>query len=100
MQPSESASGARETPGDVAELQRAVVAAIAERKKIDPASVHLDSSLVDLGIDSLDGIDLIFAFEDQYRIAIPDNVVQQMKTVRDVADALARELDKRPRSAP
>lgn len=81
------------------EITRAVAEIIAKKKKLDAASIRLESSFQELGIDSLDGIDLVFAFEDKYNINIPDHVVRQMTTVREVVEALDREIRNRPRPA-
>ena len=43
-----------------------------ERLGIDGDKVTLDSSLEDLGIDSLMQIELLFDFEDKYKVKIPD----------------------------
>jgi acyl carrier protein len=43
-----------------------------ERLGIDKDKVALDSSLEDLGIDSLMQIELLFDFEDKYKVKIPD----------------------------
>jgi len=43
-----------------------------ERLGIDKDKVTLDASLEDLGIDSLMQIELLFDFEDKYKIKIPD----------------------------
>jgi acyl carrier protein len=43
-----------------------------ERLGIDKDKVALDASLEDLGIDSLMQIELLFDFEDKYKVKIPD----------------------------
>lgn len=43
-----------------------------ERLSIDKDKVALDASLEDLGIDSLMQIELLFDFEDKYKVKIPD----------------------------
>ena len=43
-----------------------------ERLGIDKSRVTLDASLEDLGIDSLMQIELLFDFEDKYKVKIPD----------------------------
>jgi acyl carrier protein len=72
-------------PDDI-ELQ--VIAMIAKKKKLDPARVTLDTAFADIGFDSLDAIDLIFTFEDTFKVDVPDDAVQRVKTVRDVVDAV------------
>ena len=81
-------------PDDPA-FERAIVAIIARKKKIDPAVITHDSTFQELGIDSLDGIDLVFTFEDEFNISIPDHVVQKMKSVGQVVEALREVLAKR-----
>jgi acyl carrier protein len=76
------------------QLEQQVIAIIAKKKKIDASTVTLASTFQDLAIDSLDGMDLIFTFEDTFNISVPDNVVQQMKSVGDVVAGLRQELAK------
>ena len=72
-----------------------IVEIIAKKKKVDPALVKYESTFQELGIDSLDGIDLVFTFEDEFNISIPDHVVQKMKSVGQVIEALREVLAKR-----
>lgn len=47
-------------------------ALLQERLGIDKEKVTLDATLEDLGIDSLMQIELLFDFEDKYKVKIPD----------------------------
>ena len=76
-------------------LEQTVIGIIARKKKLDLAAVSRASTFQDLGIDSLDGIDLVFTFEDEFNVSIPDHVVQKMKSVGQAIDALREVLDKR-----
>ena len=76
-------------------FEQKVIGIIAKKKKIDPALVKRESTFQELGIDSLDGIDLVFTFEDEFNISIPDQVVQKMKSVGQVVEALREVLTKR-----
>lgn len=69
-------------------IEKKVVDLIAQKKRIPPESITLDSTFLELGIDSLDGMDLLFNFEEAFKISIPDEVAQQMRSVRQVVDAL------------
>ena len=80
---------------DLDTLERQVVDIIAQKKRLPPENITLDSTFLDLGIDSLDGMDLLFAFEDTFNISIPDDVAQQMKSVRMVTEGLRRVLGDR-----
>ncbi len=82
------------------DLERTVIELIAKKKKLDPSRVTLDTTFQELGIDSLDGMDLLFTFEDTFNISVPDDAAQQMKTVRDVTEGLRKVLAGSPAGAP
>lgn len=82
------------------DLERTVIELIAKKKKLDPSQVTLDATFQELGIDSLDGMDLLFTFEDTFNISVPDDAAQQMKTVRDVTEGLRKVLAGSPAGAP
>ena len=71
-------------------IERRVIEIIAKRKKLDPAAVTTASTFEQLGIDSLDAADLLFAFEDDFGIVVPDDVARSLKTVGDVVEGLRR----------
>ncbi len=77
-------------------LEQKVIELIAQKKHVAPESVTLDSTFAELGIDSLDGMDLLFTFEETFKLSIPDEVAQQMKTVRQVTEALRAALAANP----
>jgi acyl carrier protein len=81
------------------EFERKVIGIIAKKKKLDPSAIAPGSTFQELGIDSLDGIDLVFTFEDEFNISIPDQVVQKMKSVGQVIEALREVLTRRTPSA-
>ena len=81
------------------EFERRVIGLIAKKKKLNPSAITAGSTFQELGIDSLDGIDLVFTFEDEFNISIPDQVVQKMKSVGQVIEALREVLTKRMPSA-
>ena len=54
---------------------------------VDEDQVTEDASFVDdLGADSLDTVELIMAFEEEFDIEIPDEDAQKIKTVKDVIE--------------
>jgi len=58
---------------------------IVNRLGIDESKITENSSFIDdLGADSLDIIDLVMAFEEEFDIEIPDEDVEKMKTFGDV----------------
>lgn len=65
-----------------------VMAVIAKTQRIPPDSLTLDSSFEELKIDSLDGINIIFAIENEFGVNIPDEGVQNLKSVRQVVEGV------------
>ena len=61
---------------------------IARVRHVPVESVSLDSSFEQLGIDSLEGVMLVFALEDEFHIEIPDECLQQGGSIRDLIGVL------------
>ncbi|MFN6991727.1 MAG: acyl carrier protein, partial [Fervidobacterium sp.] len=62
---------------------------IAEQLGVDLETVQLDKSLTeDLGADSLDIVDLVMAFEDEFGVKISDQDLSKIKTVKDIVEAI------------
>jgi acyl carrier protein len=60
---------------------------IADKLEIDPSKVSLDASFrQDLGADSLDTYELVYAIEEEMGISIPDEKANEFETVRDAYD--------------
>ena len=70
-----------------------VMEIIAREQHLDPSKVTMDATFAELGIDSLDGVNILFALEEEFKIDIPDAVAQNMKSVRQVVDSLTRVLE-------
>ncbi len=66
-----------------------VKAALAQQFELDPASITLDTNLIDdLGADSLDVVELIMSLEDEFGIAISDEDAAQLYTVGRIVEYL------------
>lgn len=70
------------------EFAQRVIGCIANTQHIPAETITLDSSFEQLGIDSLDGINILFALENEFNVSIPDAAAQQIKTVRDMAEGV------------
>ncbi|MBP3231203.1 acyl carrier protein [Anaerovibrio sp.] len=58
---------------------------VVEQLSVDPDDVAVESTFIDdLGADSLDIVELIMAFEEEFGIEIPDSAAEKIKTVQDV----------------
>lgn len=71
------------------EVVARVQAAIAKSSRIPLASVTVDSTFEDLGMDSLDRVNLLFALEEEFGISIPDEGMKQNMSVREVATGIS-----------
>ena len=62
---------------------------VADHLGIDEAKVTEDSSFIDdLGADSLDTVELVMAFEEEFECEIPDDAAEKIQTVKDAIDFL------------
>ena len=61
---------------------------------VDPEKVTAEASFVeDLGADSLDTVELVMAFEEEFGVDIPDEDAEQMRTVGDAVSYLQEHMD-------
>ena len=66
---------------------------VVELLEVDPDEVTRDASFRDtLKADSLDLVELLMAFEDEFGATIPDEDVKQINTVGDAVDYIARRV--------
>jgi len=76
-----------------AELTERVRGIIATAQHLPEEKVTADSTFEELGIDSLDGINILFAVENEFNINIPDDAAQNIRSVRDVVEGIAGLLE-------
>ena len=74
------------------DLKARVVRVIAKTQRIPLETVSIDSTFEELKIDSLDGINLIFALESEFDVDIPDEDARGIKSVRQMAEGIAQLL--------
>jgi acyl carrier protein len=66
---------------DIAERVKKIVI---EHLGADEAKVVTDASFIDdLGADSLDTVELVMAFEEEFSVEIPDDAAEKIQTVND-----------------
>ena len=67
---------------------------IAEQLSVDADKVTLEANIQeDLDADSLDIVDLITTIEDEFDISIPDEAVEEIKTVNDIVTYVENNSD-------
>jgi acyl carrier protein len=74
------------------ELIARVTAVIAKTQKLPPESVTIDKTFEELKIDSLDGINILFALEEEFDIDIPDEPANQIRSVREMVEGIEKLL--------
>jgi acyl carrier protein len=75
------------------DVEAKVIEIVVREQHLDPSAVTIDSTFEELGIDSLDGVNILFALEEEFKIDVPDAVAQNMRSVRQVVDSLTRVLE-------
>ena len=60
---------------------------ICDQLAVEPEKVTLTASFIDdLGADSLDIVELVMAFEEEFGVEIPDDAAEKITTVKDAID--------------
>jgi acyl carrier protein len=67
---------------------------IVEQLGVEESEIMSEASFIDdLGADSLDTVELVMAFEEEFDIEIPDEDAENIRTVKDVVDYLNEHLE-------
>ena len=82
-----------------ADLAAKVIAVIAKTQRIPAESISLDSTFEQLKIDSLDGINIVFALENEFSINIPDDGVQNMRSIEQTVEGVQKLLELKDQEA-
>ncbi|MHA7812189.1 MAG: acyl carrier protein [Phycisphaerales bacterium] len=69
------------------EIEAKVIDIVAEQMGADKAKITRDTSFVeDLNADSLDTVELVMEFEDEFETSIPDDQAEKIQTVGQAVD--------------
>ena len=75
-----------------------VIGIIAKKKRVDKPAVEMTDRLEDLGLESLDAVEMIFDLEEKFDIQIPynaNNPRTEFDTVGEVVRAIQQLVDKK-----
>lgn len=76
---------------DIAERVKKIVV---EHLGVDEDKVKEEASFIDdLGADSLDTVELVMAFEEEFSIEIPDDAAEKIQTVADAINFIKEHAD-------
>lgn len=70
-------------------VREKVIDIIAEQAMLEPSDVSPESTLADLGIDSLGLVESIFAIEEEFDISIPFNANEPSESDFDISNVQA-----------
>ncbi len=77
----------------MATIEERVAEIVAEQMGVDKAQITRETSFVnDLGADSLDTVELVMEFEDEFDISIPDEDAEKIQTVGQAIDYVEAHL--------
>jgi len=69
-------------------VEERVIKVFADFKKISPDEITRETTFEEMGLDSLDGLNLIFELEEEFDLTVPDDKVQEMKSVSEVIEGI------------
>ena len=76
---------------DVQAIQNKIIDIISEQMGVDKADVSKETSFInDLNADSLDTVELVMEFEDEFDMSIPDEEAEKIQTVGSAVDYIVK----------
>ncbi len=77
------------------EIEEKVIEIVAEQMGVDKSEVTRETSFVnDLNADSLDTVELVMQFEDEFELSIPDEEAEKIQTVGQAIDHIKEHAKK------
>jgi acyl carrier protein len=71
----------------MSDIQERITKIVVEHLGVEKEKVVNSASFVDdLGADSLDTVELVMAFEEEFNIEIPDEAAEKIQTIKDAID--------------
>lgn len=79
---------------DLAEIESKVKKIVAEHMGVAEDQITRDTSFVnDLNADSLDTVELVMEFEDEFEMGIPDEEAEKIQTIGQAVDYIQKHLE-------
>lgn len=77
------------------DLTTRIIKVISDTQKMSPDLIGREATFEELKFDSLDGINILFALENEFDINIPDEAARQIKSIPEMVEGIEKLL-KRP----
>lgn len=75
---------------DIQEIEKKVTEIISKQMGVDKSEINRDTSFInDLNGDSLDTVELVMEFEDEFDMSIPDEEAEKIQTIGAAVDYIA-----------
>ena len=79
---------------DEKEIESKVISIVAEQMGVDKGEINRETNFVnDLNADSLDTVELVMEFEDEFETSIPDEEAEKIQTVGQAIDFIKSHAD-------
>jgi len=80
---------------DRQEIEQKVIDIVAEQMGVDKGEINTDTHFInDLNADSLDTVELVMEFEDEFETSIPDEEAEKIQTVGQAIDYIMSHIEK------
>ncbi len=75
----------------MSDIAKKIISIVCEHLDVSEDKVSLKASFIDdLGADSLDNVELVMAFEEEFSVEIPDDAAETIQTVGDAVDFVTK----------
>ena len=79
---------------DINEIESKVIHIVAEQMGVDKGELSKDTHFInDLNADSLDTVELVTEFEDEFETSIPDDEAEKIQTVGQAIEYINAHID-------
>ena len=80
---------------DPKEIEQKVIDIVAEQMGVDKGEISTDTHFInDLNADSLDTVELVMEFEDEFETSIPDEEAEKIQTVGQAINYIVAHIEK------
>jgi acyl carrier protein len=87
--------GGTKVPEEINDIETKVIGIVSEQMGVDKSEITRETSFVnDLNADSLDTVELVMEFEDEFELSIPDEEAEKIQTVGQAIDYITQHSNK------
>ena len=83
----------------MSDTSQRVIRVLCETQGLDAATVKPQSTFEELGIDSFDGLNILFAVENEFDIQVPDEEARNLRSVAQMIEGVEKLLSAKQQAA-